>query len=124
MSDASELPLAGVRVIEIGAVIAAPFSASLLADLGAEVIKVEPPKTGDPFRAMGPSEKGVPLWWGVASRNKRCVTMDLKSAVDKRRFEVLASAADVFIENNRPGALDRLGLGYDRLAKLNPWLIM
>ena len=124
MSDASRLPLAGLRVIEVGAVIAAPFCASVLADLGAEVIKVEPPKTGDPFRAMGPSVKSVPLWWGVASRNKRCVTMDLKSDVDKRRFEILAGSADVFIENNRPGALDRLGLGYNRLSEINPRLVM
>jgi crotonobetainyl-CoA:carnitine CoA-transferase CaiB-like acyl-CoA transferase len=73
---------------------------------------------------MGPSVKGVPLWWGVASRNKRCVTMDLKSPVDKRRFEILAGSADVFIENNRPGAMERLGLGYDHLTRLNPRLIM
>lgn len=124
MRDTSGLPLAGLRVIEVGAVIAAPFAASLLADLGAEVIKVEPPNTGDPFRAMGPREKGVPLWWGVAARNKRCVTMDLKSPLDKRRFEILAMSADVFIENSRPGAMVRLGLGYDQLAKLNPRLIM
>jgi crotonobetainyl-CoA:carnitine CoA-transferase CaiB-like acyl-CoA transferase len=124
MSSAAKLPLAGLRVIEIGAVIAAPFCASVLADLGAEVIKVEPPRTGDPFRAMGPSVKNVPLWWGVASRNKRCVTMDLKSDVDKRRFEILAMSADVFIENNRPGALERLGFGYGRLSKLNPRLVM
>jgi succinyl-CoA---D-citramalate CoA-transferase len=124
MSEAARLPLAGLRVIEMGVVIAAPFCASVLADLGAELIKVEPPKDGDPFRTMGPRVKGAPLWWGVASRNKRCVTMDLKSAVDKRRFEILAASADVFIENNRPGALDRLGLGYERLAQLNPRLIM
>ena len=124
MSSASTLPLAGLRVIEVGAVIAAPFCASLLADLGAEVIKVEPPGAGDPFRAMGPSVNKVPLWWGVASRNKRCVTMDLKSEVDKRRFEVLLCSADVFIENNRPGALDRLGFGYDRLSRLNPRLVV
>ena len=124
MSEPTQLPLAGLRVIEVGAVIAAPFSSSLLADLGAEVIKVEPPKTGDPFRAMGPAEKGVPLWWGVAARNKRCVTMDLKSPLDKRRFEILATSADVFIENSRPGAMDRLGLGYAQLGKLNPRLIM
>jgi crotonobetainyl-CoA:carnitine CoA-transferase CaiB-like acyl-CoA transferase len=73
---------------------------------------------------MGPSVNNVPLWWGVASRNKRCVTMDLKSEVDKRRFEVLLCSADVFIENNRPGALDRLGFGYDRLSKLNPRLVL
>jgi crotonobetainyl-CoA:carnitine CoA-transferase CaiB-like acyl-CoA transferase len=124
MSSAAKLPLAGLRVIEVGAVIAAPFCSSLLADLGAEVIKVEPPGAGDPFRAMGPSVKSVPLWWGVASRNKRCVTMDLKSEVDKRRFEILVCSADVFIENNRPGALDRLGFGYDRLSRLNPRLVL
>jgi len=124
MNHTATLPLAGLSAIEVGAVIAAPFSASLLADLGAEVIKVEPPNTGDPFRAMGPREKGVPLWWGVAARNKRCVTMDLKSPLDKRRFEILAMSADVFIENSRPGAMGRLGLGYQHLAKLNPRLIM
>jgi len=124
MGSASTLPLAGLRVIEVGAVIAAPFCASLLADLGAEVIKVEPPGEGDPFRAMGASVNNVPLRWGVAWRNNRCLTMDLKSEVDKRRFEILVCSADVFIENNRPGALDRLGFGYDRLSRLNPRLVL
>jgi formyl-CoA transferase len=73
---------------------------------------------------MGPSVKGVPLWWGVASRNKRCVTMDLKKPLDKRRFETLVAGADIFIENNRPGALDRLGLGWKALSTLNPRLVM
>ena len=118
------LPLTGMRVIEMGAIIAAPFCASLLAELGAEVIKIERPDGGDPFRSMGPAVQGVQLWWGVASRNKRCITMDLKNPADKRRFEVLVAGADIFVENNRPGALERLGLGWTALSAINPRLVM
>ena len=117
-------PLTGMRVIEMGAVIAAPFCAALLAELGAEVIKIERPDGGDPFRSMGPSVRGVQLWWGVASRNKRCVALDLKNPADKRRFQVLVAGADIFVENNRPGALDRLGLGWAALSVINPRLVM
>jgi crotonobetainyl-CoA:carnitine CoA-transferase CaiB-like acyl-CoA transferase len=124
MSETPKLPLAGIRVIEMGSVIAAPFCASLLADLGAEIIKIERPDGGDPFRGMSPRVHDVPLWWGVASRNKSCVSMDLKNPVDKRRFEILIAGADIFIENNRPGVLDRLGLGWDALSRINPGLIM
>lgn len=124
MGADTPLPLAGMRVLEMGAVIAAPFCAALLAELGAEVVKIERPDGGDPFRSMGPAVNGVQLWWGVASRNKRCIAMDLKNPADKRRFEVLVAGADVFVENNRPGALERLGLGWDALSAINPRLVM
>jgi len=117
-------PLDGIRVIEMGSVIAAPFCATLLSDLGAEIIKIERPDGGDPFRSMSPRVKDVPLWWGVVSRNKTCVTMDLKSPRDRRRFETLITSADIFIENNRPGVMDRLGLGWSALSALNPRLLM
>jgi crotonobetainyl-CoA:carnitine CoA-transferase CaiB-like acyl-CoA transferase len=124
MNEPSPRPLDGIRVIEMGSVIAAPFCATLLSDLGAEIIKIERPDGGDPFRSMSPQVQGVPLWWGVVSRNKTCVTMDLKSPRDRRRFETLITSADIFIENNRPGVMDRLGLGWSALSKLNTRLMM
>jgi crotonobetainyl-CoA:carnitine CoA-transferase CaiB-like acyl-CoA transferase len=111
--------------VEFGSVIAAPFACSLLADLGAEVVKVERPDGGgDVLRTMGPRKEGVPLWWGVASRNKRCVALDLKKPDDRRRFEALVAGADVLVENNRPGVMDRLGLGWEALSARNPRLVM
>jgi len=120
---ARPLPLKGLRVLELGSVIAAPFAASLLADMGAEVIKIERPE-GDALRNMGLRDEGVPLWWGVASRAKRLGVMDLKTEEDRARFLSLIDRADVFIENNRPGVLERLGLGWDTLRDRNPALVM
>lgn len=117
-------PLAGVKVVEAGLVLAGPFCGSLLADQGAEVIKVERPDGGDPARLMGPSLDGVPLWWGVAARDKHCVALDLKEAGDRERFLTLIEEADVFVENYRPGVLERLGLGFGVLAARNPRLVV
>ncbi|RYG08519.1 MAG: CoA transferase, partial [Burkholderiales bacterium] len=118
------LPLAGVRVIELGTVIAGPFAGSLLADLGAEVIKVEPPGKGDVQRAGGHQKNGVGLWWGVASRDKKCITLDLKHPDGKKLFEALLRTADVLVENYRPGVLDRLGFGWNDVHAMNPRLVM
>jgi crotonobetainyl-CoA:carnitine CoA-transferase CaiB-like acyl-CoA transferase len=117
------LPLTGLRVIELGSVIAAPFAASLLADLGAEVIKIERPE-GDALRNMGLRDQGVPLWWGVASRAKRLCVMDLKQEDDRAGFLKLIERADVLIENNRPGVMERLGLSWEVLRQRNPRLVM
>lgn len=103
--------------------IAAPFAASLLADLGAEVIKVERPE-GDPLRNMGLRDRGLPLWWATASRSKRLCTLDLKDRADHAHFLSLIDQADVLIENNRPGVMQRLGLDWDRLHARNPRLVM
>jgi crotonobetainyl-CoA:carnitine CoA-transferase CaiB-like acyl-CoA transferase len=121
---ATRRPLKGVRVIEAGLVLAGPFCGSLLADRGAEVVKVERPDGGDPARLLGPRVGGVPLWWGVAARDKLCVTADLKTPHGKERFLDLIAAADVFVENYRPGVLDRLGLGWEALSACNPGLVM
>jgi crotonobetainyl-CoA:carnitine CoA-transferase CaiB-like acyl-CoA transferase len=117
------LPLAGLRVVELGTVIAAPFAASLLADLGAEVIKIERPE-GDPLRNMGLRDRGLPLWWATASRSKRLCTLDLKDPADHAHFLSLIDRADVLIENNRPGVMQRLGLDWERLHARNPRLVM
>jgi crotonobetainyl-CoA:carnitine CoA-transferase CaiB-like acyl-CoA transferase len=118
------LPLRGVRVVELGSVIAAPYAASLLAEFGAEVVKVERPDGGDALRNMGVRANGVPLWWHVASRNKRLVTLDLKAEAGRAAFLALLDAADVLLENNRPGVMERLGFGWAALSARNPRLVM
>jgi crotonobetainyl-CoA:carnitine CoA-transferase CaiB-like acyl-CoA transferase len=117
-------PLAGVRVVEAGIALAGPFCGSLLADFGATVIKVERPEGGDPARLLGPRVKEVPLWWGVASRDKLCVSLDLKAATDRERFLALIEDADVLVENYRPGVMERLGLDWAALSARNPRLVM
>lgn len=116
-------PLGHLKVLELGTVIAGPFAGSLLAEHGAEVIKIENPDNPDALRTMGAKVNGVPLWWGVGGRAKRMITLNLKSDDGRRRFEDLVCDADVLVENYRPGVLDRLGLGWDRLSQLNPRLI-
>lgn len=123
MADQS-LPLAGLRVLEVGTVIAGPFAGSLLADQGAEVVKIENPNGPDPLREMGAKANGVPLWWGVSVRGKRLVTLNLKHPDGKALFERLAAGADVLVENYRPGVLDRLGLSWKQLSATNPRLVM
>jgi len=116
-------PLAGLRVVELGTVVAGPFAASLLADLGADVVKVEPAGQGDLLRRVGPGRDGVNGWWGVSSRNKRCIGIDLKSPVGAGHMRRLLSGADLMISNYRPGALERLGFGPADLRALNPGLV-
>lgn len=115
-------PLAGLRILDISTVVAAPWSATLLADLGATVIKVEVPGRGDLLRALAPHKKGVPLWWKVANRNKKGITLDLKKGEGRALFERLLPRFDVLVENFRPGTLDKWGLPKERLFAINPKL--
>ncbi len=117
------LPLAGLKVVELGHYIAAPFATRLLADLGAEVIKVEPPE-GDPVRGWGAQVDGNAVWFSVHGRNKLSVTLDLKSAAGKARLLRLAGRADALVENFRPGQLERYGLGPAALHAANPRLVI
>lgn len=124
--SAAPTPLNGLRVLDISTVIAGPNCARYLADFGAEVIKVERPDTGDSLRNMAWKDPrdGVGLWWKLANRNKRTIALDLKSDDDRNLFLHLAKDAHVVVENFRPGALERLGLGPDVLLNLNPTLIV
>ncbi|HEY1231732.1 MAG TPA: CoA transferase [Ramlibacter sp.] len=119
------LPLQGVRVLDISQVMAGPYACMLLGDLGADVIKIEPPGTGDQTRgSMGFKMKGADsLGFLNMNRNKRSITLDLKSEAGKEVLKTLAKDADILIENYRPGALRRLGLGYDVLKAINPRLV-
>lgn len=118
------LPFSGLRVIELGTVVSGPFAGSLLSDLGAEVIKIEAPGKGDVQRFAGNKKNGVSLWWGVASRNKQCISLDLKHPQGKALLESLVRKADVLVENYRPGAIEKLGFGWDAVHAMNPRLIM
>ncbi|CAG4889337.1 CaiB/BaiF CoA transferase family protein [Paraburkholderia saeva] len=117
-------PLKGIRVIEIGTLIAAPFAARMLAEFGAEVIKIEAPNDGDPLRKWRKLHEGTSLWWYLQSRNKKSICVNLKSAEGVDVVKRLATDADIVIENLRPGALERLGLGWDVLHGINPKLTM
>jgi formyl-CoA transferase len=117
-------PLAGLKVLELGQLIAGPFAAKLFAEFGAEVVKIEPPGTGDPLRQWRLLHDGTSLWWYVQARNKKSVTADLRSADGQEIARRLARDADIVIENFRPGTLEKWGLGYEALAADNPGLIM
>lgn len=118
-------PLTGLRVIETGTLLAGPFCGQLLGDLGAEVIKIEAPGRGDPMREWGREKPhGQSLWWPVIARNKKSVTVNMRMPEGQQILRDLAQQADFLLENFRPGTLERWELGYDRLAKLNPGLIM
>jgi formyl-CoA transferase len=118
------LPLQGLRVLELGQLIAGPFAGKMLADFGADVIKVEPPGSGDPLRKWRMLKDGTSVWWQVQSRNKRSVALDLRSAEGQELCGRLADEADVVIENFKPGTLEGWGLGYEALAARNPGLVM
>ncbi|MBC5782264.1 CoA transferase [Ramlibacter sp. USB13] len=117
-------PLAGLKVIEMGQLIAGPFAAKTLADFGADVVKIEPPGTGDPLRNWRLLKNGTSVWWQVQSRNKRSVALDLRNAQAQEIVRKLAIEADVLIENFRPGALEGWGLGPDALMAANPRLVV
>ncbi|KQV59396.1 MULTISPECIES: CaiB/BaiF CoA-transferase family protein [unclassified Duganella] len=117
-------PLQGIKVIEIGTLIAAPFAARLMAEFGAEVIKVEAPGEGDPIRKWRKLHKGTSLWWYLQSRNKKSISINLKAPEGIDLVKQLCADADVLIENMKPGALEKLGLGWDLLHALNPRLTM
>jgi len=118
------LPLEGVKVVDIATLGAGPWLATRLADFGADVVKVEHPSAGDPLRRLGWFDGGVPLWWKVDARNKRCITADLKQPEGQDVVRRLVRQADVLVENFRPGTLERWGLGYEELRTENPGLIM
>ena len=117
-------PLDGLKVLELGQLIAGPFAAKTLADFGASVIKIEAPGTGDPLRKWRLLKDGTSVWWQVQSRNKQSVALDLKTTQGQDIIRQLATSADVLIENFRPGAMEGWGLGPDVLQALNPRLIM
>ena len=121
---ASQGPLAGLKVLELGQLIAGPFAAKTLADFGADIIKIEPPGTGDPLRKWRLLKDGTSVWWQVQSRNKRSVALDLRQPDAQGIVRKLAAESDVLIENFRPGAMEGWGLGPDELLKLNPRLIV
>ena len=117
-------PLAGVRVIELGTLIAGPFCSRILAEFGADVIKIESPGEGDPLRKWRKMYGDTSLWWYVQSRNKRSVTVNLKHPEGVRIVRELVAKADIVVENFRPGVLEKLGLGWEQLSELNPGLVM
>jgi formyl-CoA transferase len=118
-------PLADVRVVEMGQLLAGPFCGQLLADFGAEVIKLEDPARGDPMREWGREKPhGLSLWWPVIARNKKSVTLNLRHPEGQSLARRLLGTADVLVENFRPGTLERWGLGYDALAERNPGLVL
>ncbi len=118
------LPLSGLRVIELGQLIAGPFASKILAEFGADVIKIEPPKTGDPLRTWRLLHEGTSVWWAAHARNKRSVTLDLRQPEGQEVIRQLAKDADILIENFRPGAMEKWGLGFQALHAINPKLIM
>ncbi len=128
-------PLTGIRVIDAGTMVAGPFAAVLMADFGADVIKIELPEVGDPGRPGGDGERRlapilkrgdqkIPLWWKVGARNKRCITLDLSKPEGAEVFKDLVATADILVENYRPGTFERWGVGYEELKQINPKLVM
>lgn len=120
----NRLPLESLRVIELGTLLAGPFSGRLLADFGAEVIKVEPPGKSDPMRNWGKSKDGVGLWWPIQSRNKKSITLNLREVEGQEILKELVKEADILIENFRPGTMEKWNLSYEELSEINPKLIM
>ncbi|TBU71589.1 formyl-CoA transferase [Pseudomonas daroniae] len=127
MTSAAPVPamaLEGIRVIEMGQLIAGPFASKMLGEFGAEVIKIEPPGIGDPLRKWRKIKDGTSLWWHVQSRNKQSLTLNLKEAEGQDIVRRLVAEADILVENFRPGTLEAWGLGWDELSRINPRLIM
>ena len=117
-------PLTGIKILELGQAIAGPFAAAFLAWFGAEIIKVEPPGTGDPLRNWRVVHQGTSLWWYSMARNKKSVTLNLRVPEGQRLARDLAKRVDVVLENFRPGTLEKWGLGYEELKKENPGIIL
>jgi crotonobetainyl-CoA:carnitine CoA-transferase CaiB-like acyl-CoA transferase len=117
-------PLAGLRVLDIATIIAAPFAATLLADYGADVLKIEMPGSGDGVRGFPPFKDGKPLWWKVANRNKKLATLDLRKPEGVELLKRLLPRFDVLIENFRPGTLDKWGLSKEALWAIQPRLVI
>ncbi len=119
-----QLPLKGIKVIELGTLIAGPFCARMLAEFGADVIKIESPDGGDPLRKWRKMYEGTSLWWYVQARNKKSLTLNLKSPEAQEVVRKLVKDADIVVENFRPGAMEKWGLGWEALSQINPKLIM
>lgn len=117
-------PLAGLKVVELGQLIAGPFAAKTLADFGADVIKIEPPQGGDPLRQWRLLHEGTSVWWQVQSRNKKSVALDLRQPADRDIVRRLIDEADVLVENFKPGVMEAWGMGYEALSRSNPALVM
>ena len=125
MENINKSALEGMKVLELGQLIAAPFAGSMLAGFGAEVIKVEPPSKGDPMRTWRKMRGDTSLWWSSISRNKKSITVDLRQEEGQQIIRKLVeSQVDIVVENFRPGRLEEWGLGYEDLKRLNPRLIM
>jgi len=124
MGDITPGPLTGVRVIEMGSLIAGPYAGALLAQFGAEVIKIEPPGIGDPLRKWRKMDGDTSLWWYSQSRNKKSLTLNLKDPDAQAVLRDLVKDADILVENFRPGTLERWNLGWDALSVVNPKLVM
>ena len=124
MSEASAGPLAGVKVLELGTLIAGPLCARMLADLGAEVIKIESPDAGDQLRGWRKMYENTSLWWYVQARNKKSVTLNLRAPEGQEIVRKLSEEADIVVENFRPGALEKWNIGWPQLSALNPRLVM
>ena len=118
------LPMAGIKVLELGSLVAGPYASALLAQFGAEVIKIEQPEVGDPLRTWRKLHDGTSLWWYTQSRNKKSVTLDLKTEEARDIVRRLIVEVDIVIENFRPGTLEKWGLGWEQLSALNPNLVM
>src|SRR5699024_2730493 len=117
-------PLEGIKVLELGQLIAGPFATKILGEFGAEVIKIEPPETGDPLRKWRLLHEGTSVWWASQSRNKKSVTVNLRSEEGQEIVRRLVKEVDILVENFRPGALENWGLSEEALKELNPELIM
>jgi formyl-CoA transferase len=122
-SETLQRPLSGLKIIELGQLIAGPFAAKILAEFGADVIKVEPP-AGDPLRQWRYVHDGTSVWWAAHARNKRSMTLDLRQPEGQDVVRRLVAGADILIENFRPGAMEKWGLGFEALHAINPKLIM
>jgi formyl-CoA transferase len=123
-AESTQGPLSGIKVLELGQLVAGPFAARMLGEFGATVIKIEPPGAGDPLRSWRKVHDGTSLWWYVQSRNKQSVAVDLRQPEGQAIVRRLAREADILIENFRPGTMERWDLGYAQLATDNPGLIM
>ncbi|MBV6416535.1 MAG: Succinyl-CoA--L-malate CoA-transferase beta subunit [Steroidobacteraceae bacterium] len=118
-------PLSDLRVIEMGTLLAGPFCGQILGDMGAEIIKIEPPGQGDPMRVWGREKAhGKSLWWPVVGRNKKAITLDMRQAEGQSILKELVAKADFLLENFRPGTMEKWGCGYEELSRINPRLIM
>jgi formyl-CoA transferase len=117
-------PLSDIKVLELGTLIAGPFCSRIFAEFGAQVIKIESPDGGDPLRQWRKLHNGTSLWWYLQARNKKSVTVNMREPEGQEIVRKLAAGADIVIENFRPGALEKWGLGWDKLSQLNPGLVM